>query len=93
MHLSKYSQASLKEKLDDKDFVDALSDILKGKLEICREMLTDKELQYYSSISTAYKIARKRYIETNFDEEFIEERKSINGRIFVRYSDIIRNSE
>jgi len=70
---------SIKAKLENKEYIDSLCDRSKGELKICVEMLTDKELSYYSSINTAYKVARERYIEKHFD---IQDRPNV----FVRYN-------
>ena len=76
-NISRY--VSIKDKLEDKGYIGSLSDKMKGELKICIEMLTDEELSYYSSISTAYKVARERYIEKYFDEED-------RPNVFVRYN-------
>ena len=55
---------SLSKKIRNKEWIENLSERAKRKLEICIAILKPEELESYSSINTAYKIARERYIET-----------------------------
>ena len=75
--------STLKEKLNDEEFLSSLSHKMRGQIEICKEMLTEDELEQYCSITTAYKIARKRYIIEHYGKD------ALDTAIFVRYSDII----
>ena len=78
-NMSRY--VSLKDKMENEDYVNALCYRSKGELKICKEMLTEEELRHYSSITTAYKVARIRYLEKYHPEYDIKDRPSV----FVRY--------
>lgn len=77
--------SSLRNKLDDIEYYDTLSERRQAQLKICELKLSEQELNSYSSIDVAYRIAKKRYIEDTFDEAFINTHKTI----FVRYKDAI----
>jgi hypothetical protein len=72
---------TLKTKLQDEEYIESLCYRRKNELKICQEILTEEELNYHSSIAVAYNIARKRYIQSNFDEDFIKAHKLL----FMRY--------
>jgi len=73
---------TLKIKLEDEDYIESLSYKRKNELKVCGTLLTDEELNRYSSIEVAYPIARQRYIQNNFDEEF----RTKHSRIYLRYN-------
>ena len=56
-------RASLKDKLNYSEYVDSLSDRSRRQLELCKLLLSDKELRDISSIRLGYYIARERLIE------------------------------
>ena len=59
-----------------------------GELMVCKEVMTEDELDSYNSIQTAYnRIARERYIKRKYGNEFYE--KVADGAIpfFLRYNE------
>ncbi len=54
---------NLKEKLMNKEYIDNLSKNSRRELEICALLLTDEELETYTSIPVGYRVARDRLIE------------------------------
>jgi len=75
--------STLKEKLEDTEYIDSLSYRKKAELAVCKEMLSDEELEQYCSISSAYKVARKRYIIEHYGPD------ALDTAIFVRYNDVL----
>jgi len=63
---------SLFDKLKDQDYIEGLSDRRRREIMICKELLTEEELRYYSSIDVAYHVARERYIKKNYDMELLK---------------------
>ena len=55
--------ARLKDKLEDEEYIDNLCDRRRKELLFCGDYLSEDELESYSSIDTAYKIARVRYVK------------------------------
>lgn len=72
--------SSIKDKLEDDDYINSLSDRRRGEIKICKEMLSDEELEHFCSITVAYRIARKRYIIEKYGKDALE------TTIFVRYN-------
>lgn len=60
---------SLLEKINDDSYIVSLCDRRRKELELCIDLLSKDELALMSSIDTAYKIARERYIEKNIPED------------------------
>jgi len=54
----------LSRKIKNKEWLNSLSQTARRRLEICLEILEPDELNEYSSIRTAYRVARERYIKT-----------------------------
>ncbi len=79
----------LKDKLEDEEYLESLCYRSKNEIKVVEEYLSNDELNHYSSITVAYKLAKKRYMEENFDPEFLEERIHKKGIIAVRYKDAI----
>ena len=79
------SRRPLKEKLNDKEYLESLSDRRRRELLFCSKILTEEELSYYSSIAVAYNVARRRYIEENIPEE--EKAKYLYSRRPLRIID------
>ena len=59
----------LSKKIQNKEWLNSLSPRAKRRLEICLEILEPEELNEYSSIRTAYKVARERYIRICMGED------------------------
>jgi len=57
------SRITLFEKLRDKEYLERLSKRKYKELMICSLMLDEEELRSNTSITTAYRIARDRYID------------------------------
>lgn len=79
---------SLLDKLEDNDYLESLSIRRKGELQICKEFMTEEELDSYSSIAVAYnRIARRRFIRERYGEDYLDKVDSGAIHVFVRYND------
>ena len=75
---------SLKTKLEDTDYLESLSNKRRGEIEICKEMLTEEELENISSIATGYRIARKRYLYEHYEKDGID-----TSNVNIRYNSLL----
>jgi len=82
----------LKDKLQDEEYLSSLSERRRRELLVCGKLLTEEELEYFSSIDTAYKIARSRYIRSRFDEEMASKILE-RGHVPIFFKDKILNEE
>jgi len=55
---------SLRDKLEDQEYLNGLSDRRLREILLCEKMLDEEELEQESSIQVGYKKARKRFIES-----------------------------
>jgi len=65
--------SSLKDKLEDEEYIESLSNRRKKEILICNKILEENDLSFLSSIDVGYHIAKEKYIKEKYGEENLEE--------------------
>jgi len=83
----KYSSKSLYEKMQDEEYLNTLCERRRRELELARKILGEEELRNSSSISTAYRKAREKWIIENMppdeQEKFIYQRRPLRLDLLI----------